>query len=300
MTISSRTEELITVLSYQIILIYLIISQIYLVDTGIYLLYFEQPILISKIVAICFISTHFYSSNGLNSLTCIMFIWYITTRILQLLYLFITCLQLYKYFVTNNNLLLYVIWEFVNNSVFLSTIIRFNYHNNSENVDNTPQDEIENICCCCMCIYNLIYVPMRCIYIVIINPLYICISLLVNNCKQLILYVYDAFILCKNMCIKCCKLLKCRKKQPLSNKTTSFNSLCVNILIDSNTSHKLPNELSNEFKASICTICLDGIPDNKKKTLPACGHFFCNECIEQHFKKCNEKCPNCRKRIIHL
>jgi len=43
-----------------------------------------------------------------------------------------------------------------------------------------------------------------------------------------------------------------------------------------------------------CIICMDDISRPKKLS---CGHAFCTGCIEEYFRRCQEKCPTCGKVI---
>lgn len=53
-----------------------------------------------------------------------------------------------------------------------------------------------------------------------------------------------------------------------------------------------------EVTEDICSICLEKLDFNEKKTF-RCGHVFHDKCIKQWFKSSYSfKCPNCKQCII--
>ena len=53
------------------------------------------------------------------------------------------------------------------------------------------------------------------------------------------------------------------------------------------------NKSGAKKEADNCTICMDAIEN--PKTLDKCGHTFCQECIDEYFRKVKKNCPVCNK-----
>lgn len=291
---------------YEISLIYLLVFNIYLYiyENNVYLFSYCFLLLISKIVSFCIINIHMIC-DMYNE--CLSLIWIFLFNLLQILYLYISVVQIYKLSASNQIINPFIICEFINNLFYLIFINNYYAYNITDEYYDDVINELTISYCCCICGFNIID---TCIYLIYLSVKYIynkcsCIIILFKN----IIKKWFIFIISK------CKLKKRKKTNDLA-KMSVVNILFTNNYISTNTTNstnivinqKNETDHTNESNKTnqtdhtdhtdqtdhtICTICRE-ILSTDYCTLKKCNHQFCKECIEKYFKEYKNECPNCR------
>ena len=303
---------------YFSIYLYYIIIQLILLDFDIYYEFFGKLLMIIKVVSLFIVCIH---SLSYKLSEYFGFLWMFAISIIEIMYIIIHGISIYKYDSENNSNLIYLIWEFTNNIQFWITSWTYYAFNITENDPNIHPEEYEydNICIILSCIlnclacitvllhdiikfiYNLIndilIIPIlqffRCIYENIIYPSY---KFICSKFKNMYNCLKNSCILCKTKIQECfiCNL-SCECNCKFGEKSSTNNNSDVTLAI------------KNELTSDICPICLDKIHSIfKKKSTLHCGHTFHTLCIENWVESCptniNDKtkatCPECRKEFV--
>lgn len=318
MTSSSYEEYMGKFTVYLGINLYFIITHLILANFDIYYEFFDTLLRITKIVSLFIICINSFSFK-FNE--CFGYILIFAISIIELMYIIIHCIIMYKFVVENDNRLPYLIWEFTNNIQFWITSWAYCAFNMGDT--NTPHEdnELDSACCVCACIFNcvgcilviledilkLLYsymnvvfiIPtlqgMNCIYQNIIYPSY---KYICNKLKNMYNCLRNSFILCKNKIFECCTCnLSCECICKFGENKSTTNNINSDITL----------VIENEFTCHICPICLDNInPQSYEICILECKHTYHKACIEEWDKTCptnknnktNATCPECRTEFV--